>query len=116
MPPLRNSTPHFLFSYSPSDILILTAQVPSHDVRDGQPLFDGTILLPQANKGNADADAFIHLHENAVCSGFVIFYDQQNQHAAPLQYPYSISMTGANSAVTDVELLNSFNGIHPISM
>ena len=43
--------------------------------------------------------------------GFSVFYPDVNASAAPVPYPFTITMVGNNVAVQDVELLNSFNGI-----
>lgn len=104
--------------------------VPSHDLRGGQPLDDGTILIPTAGRGvecdiNCTA-AFITVTENALVKGLVILYDEQERVNTPVAYPwalflgdpekvYSASGSADNAAVEDVELLGAWNGIAAVS-
>jgi hypothetical protein len=89
--------------------------VPSHQmVGGGAPPNDGTVLLPFASRGNVNGPPFITVNSDATFAGCVILYPQQESVAFPVPYPYTISMTGNNAAVTDVELLNSFNGIYAV--
>jgi len=102
--------------------------VPSHGVTNGHKPVDGvgTSLLPLANRGCAAvvsddgstdggcASPFITLTENAKLQGVSIFYPEQVTNEPPASYPYSIAMVGNNPAVTDVELLNSWNGISAV--
>jgi len=90
--------------------------VPSHGSFNGAAPKDGTVLLPYENKGNPNGPAFIALAEDCTLKGVVIYYPEQlwNSTSPPLQYPYSISMSGNNPSVEDVELLNSFNGISAV--
>lgn len=102
--------------------------VPSHDYKMGESATDGTgtTLLPRNNRdcvpsGDSDADnggycdsPFITLNANAKLEGVVIFYPDQQASEAPHSYPYSVAMIGNNAAVTDVELLNSWNGIYAV--
>ena len=55
---------------------------------------------------------FIELTGNAGLTGVVIYHKEQEQVATPVPYPWSIMMHGNNPAVTDVEILNSWNGIN----
>jgi hypothetical protein len=85
--------------------------VPSHGSGNG--LDDGTVLVPTFGRGNTDpASAFISVATNAVVTGLVVYYKNQPKDAFPAPYPWSILMVGDNSAVTDVELLNAWNGIN----
>lgn len=34
--------------------------------------------------------------------------------AEPIPYPYTIALTGNNAAITDIELLNSYNGVSAV--
>lgn len=62
--------------------------VPSHDVRDGQPLVDGTILIPTGGRGvPCDIDctsAFIIVTANALLRGVVILHDEQERVSTPV--------------------------------
>lgn len=89
--------------------------VPSHQmVPNNPPPTDGTVLLPYSGRGNESAAPFITVNEDAALVGVVVFYPQQERSGTPIPFPYTISMTGNNAAVTDVELLNSFNGIYAV--
>ena len=99
--------------------------VPSHDYKAGESATSGTgtTLLPRNNRDCAPSDSsnsdtggycdgpFITLNANAKLQGVTIFYPEQLPNETPHSYPYSVAMVGNNAAVTDVELLNSFNGI-----
>jgi len=90
--------------------------VPSHPIGMGDPaLDDGTILLPTEGRGEDETSstpAFITMTANSAVQGLAIYYPEQAcDQPAPVQYPYSISMSGNNPSVRDVELLNSYNGI-----
>lgn len=89
--------------------------IPSHDVRDGAPITDGTVLMPTAGRGSGTGTPFITINSNAFATGFVVFYPEQLPKGLPVPYPYAISMTGNNAAIADVELLNAFNGITAVS-
>jgi hypothetical protein len=71
----------------------------------------GTTLLAIAGEGTEDGPPFILLTTNAVLTGVVIHYPNQEPNAAPKPYPYAVAMRGNNPAVIDVELLNPYNGI-----
>ena len=91
--------------------------VPSHDMRDGgagQEPTDGTVLMPLADRGNANGTSFVTLPLNAGLAGLVVFYPQQERVATPVPYPYAVSMTADNAFVTDVELLNPWGGINAV--
>lgn len=89
--------------------------VPSHNVgQGGDRLGDGSALLPRANRGDANATAFITLTIDCTVRGFTIWYPDNPETVAPAPYPYTIDMIGDNIAVTDVELLNSWNGIRAV--
>ena len=89
--------------------------VPSHSgIRDAQtakPTDDGTTLLITGNAGKEDAAAAITLNSNCTLKGVVVYYPDQVEDDTPQPYPYAIAMRGVNAAVTDVELLNPYNGI-----
>ena len=98
--------------------------VPSHDYKSGDSATDGigTTFLPRNNRGCAPSsdsgdngdwcdDPFITLKANSKLEGVVIYYPEQLPTEVPASYPYSVALVGNNAAVTDVELLNSWNGI-----
>ena len=70
--------------------------------------------MPTGGRGNASATPFITMMEDASLHGFVIYHVEQLGNVAPVPYPYAISMIGQNSAVTDLELLNAWNGISAV--
>lgn len=87
--------------------------VPSHNVGQtggGIPT-NGSILMPRGNRNNPNGTAFLVMTVDCTVHGFTIYYPDQVPDQAPVPYPWTISMTGNNIAVTDVELLNSWNGI-----
>ena len=87
--------------------------VPSHDLWTHQPLDDGTILIPTGGRGDTNPESFfIQLNANAGLTGVVIYHKEQEKVNLPVPYPWSIMMVGDNPAVTDVEILNSWNGVN----
>ena len=77
--------------------------VPSHDLRAGQSLNDGSVLIPTQGRGvPCDIDcttAFIVLGENAGLRGFSIYYQEQETVQTPVAYPWSVFMNGARSCL-----------------
>jgi hypothetical protein len=77
--------------------------VPSHDIRDGQGITDGTVLIPTGGRGsigcaaqqNPDPEgtpatpdldcrhAFITVAQNALVQGLVVYYQEQGKQAFP---------------------------------
>ena len=67
--------------------------------------------------------SFITVTENAVLRGFTIYYPEQENKKTPVPYPWTVFLGAAascgtpypcvadNAAVTDVELLGSWNGV-----
>jgi hypothetical protein len=89
--------------------------VPSHEVDQGaQAPTDGSILMPRGGRGSENGSAFISVAEDCTLKGFTIYYPDQAPNAAPAPYPWTISMSGNNAAVQDVELLNPWNGISAV--
>jgi hypothetical protein len=88
---------------------------PSHaGIRDKSPELPvyGSVLEPYANAGTEEGPAFITLQSNATLQGFTVHYpDQKPDATEPTKYPYAVALRGNNPAVTDVELLNPYNGI-----
>eukprot|EP00760_Papus_ankaliazontas_P001615 PhM_4_TR10537/c0_g1_i1/m.18431 len=73
----------------------------------------GSILFPHANKGNTDAAAFItQKGASSTVRGFLVEYPDQDPNNSPIPFPYTFSITGDTCALTDVELLNSYNGVY----
>ncbi len=64
--------------------------VPSHDVRDGQWIEDGTVLLPTGSHGVEAGPPFIHVGPNGAVAGLVVFYFLQPRNAQPVPYPYTV--------------------------
>ena len=71
----------------------------------------GSVLLPTADKGTEDGEAFITISHNATLKGVSIFYPEQTDEHEPYKYPWTITLQGRNCAVIDVELVNPYNGI-----
>jgi len=102
--------------------------VPSHDTRNGQPINDGTVLVPTGGRGiPCDLDctsAFITVAANGLLRGLVILYDEQERVQTPVPYPWAVFLgdpnklyggRADNAAVTDVELLGAWNGVAAIA-
>jgi len=87
--------------------------VPSHDLRGKNKVpDDGTVLGPTGGRGSEDGPAFVTVHANAAMSRLCIWYAEQERTKLPVPYPWTVIMDGPNAAVTDVELLGSWNGIN----
>ncbi len=88
---------------------------PSHTgLRDkGAPLpVYGSVLEPRCGAGSEEGAPFVTLQDNATLQGFSVHYTEQKTDAPePMPYPYAVAMRGNNPAITDVELLNPYNGI-----
>ena len=65
--------------------------VPSHDLRAGARLDDGTVLVPLGGRGSEGGTPFITVPVNAVAKGFVVWYAEQERTASPgaCKTPYS---------------------------
>ncbi|MGC8552427.1 MAG: glycosyl hydrolase family 28-related protein [Phycisphaerae bacterium] len=74
----------------------------------------GTLLLVTGGQGKEDAEPTITVAGNASLGGLTIYHPNQNPNAAPVEYPWAISMIGANATVSNVELLNSWRGIRAV--
>ena len=57
-------------------------------------------------------DPFITLDLNSTLKGVAIWYPEQDPKKAPVPYPWTIVVRHSNGAVLDVELRNSYQGIH----
>ena len=82
----------------------------------------GTVLMPTGGRGTScdvplaspnggvPCDtAFITLEATATVRGMIIYHPEQETVQPPVPYPWTIFMKGDNSAVTDLECLNSWN-------
>jgi hypothetical protein len=84
--------------------------VPAHD---HSLRHDGSLLLPRAGRGSEAGPPFVLMGGDCTLRGFSIVYPDVDGQQAPVPYPWTIQMLGGdNAAVTDVELLNSYNGIN----
>jgi hypothetical protein len=83
--------------------------VPAHD---HSLRHDGSILLPKGGRGCSACAPFILVGVDCTLKGFSVVYPDVDPSLAPVPYPWTIQMLGDNAAVTDTELLNSFNGIN----
>eukprot|EP01084_Bolivina_argentea_P107703 192554_1 len=88
--------------------------VPQHQDPKSAPT-DGTILMPTfGRKQNNVSMSFIIIGHSAALQGVSIYYPDQPCTSVPVEYPPTIWMNQANSAVFDVELLNSWYGIYAV--
>ena len=91
------------------------AYAPSHagfrDAGAPKPVY-GSVFEPHADAGAETGNAFVTIQANAALQGVTIHYpDQDPKAAAPTPYPYAVALRGNNPALTDVQLLNPYNGI-----
>ena len=93
-----------IYSYAPSHQGRINENLP-------KPGESGSVLMPTADKGTEDGEAFVILNHNASLKGVSIFYPEQTDEQEPYKYPWTISLRGRNCAVIDVDLLNAYNGI-----
>jgi hypothetical protein len=47
--------------------------------------------------------------------GFVVYYPEQNHQTTPVPYPWTIFMSGTNSAVQDLECLNCWDAVAAVN-
>eukprot|EP00698_Gefionella_okellyi_P012294 TRINITY_DN3303_c0_g1_i2.p2 TRINITY_DN3303_c0_g1~~TRINITY_DN3303_c0_g1_i2.p2 ORF type:complete len:168 (-),score=23.65 TRINITY_DN3303_c0_g1_i2:1112-1615(-) len=106
---------HFRVSFRTFFIVYNLYLIAPMIVRDQEPLYEDSILLAFAGKGSDQGTAFITMHENSVLRGVAIFYPEQVNKGVPVAYPWTISMSGNNPAVYDVELLNPYQGISAVA-
>ena len=75
------------------------------------PVF-GSVLEPVGGANENEGTPFITVQGNATLQGFTIHYPEQKPDAAtPTPYPYAVALRGNNPAVTDMQLLNPYQGI-----
>lgn len=70
--------------------------------------------MPRGGRGSENGTAFITVSEDCTLRGVTVYYPDQVVDAAPQPYPWTITLAGNNAAVTDVELLNVWNGIQAV--
>ena len=101
---------------TPGVSLVGTFQtVPSHNIgQHGSAPVNGSILLPRGGRGDVNGTPFLSMREDTTVRGFSIYYPDVNGSETPVPYPWTISMTGNNIAVQDVETLNPFNAISAV--
>ncbi|XP_065193640.1 uncharacterized protein LOC135824844 [Sycon ciliatum] len=91
--------------------------VPSHIMRTDLPTenrpTDGSVLLAYGGR-HVDNGCLVTLNELATIRGFTIYYPEQVADKTPVPYPWSVCLTGINTAVTDLECLNCWNAIKAI--
>eukprot|EP01147_Barroeca_monosierra_P010097 gene10097-2265_t len=75
---------------------------------------DGSVLIPLGSRGNASDSPFITIEHDAAMHGFVVYHLDQLPDELPVPYPFAVSLVGNNAAITDVELLNPWNGISAV--
>lgn len=72
----------------------------------------GSVLEPVGGAGNTEGAPFITVQANGAIQGFTVHYpDQKTDAETPTAYPYCIALRGNNPAVTDMQLLNPYQGI-----
>jgi hypothetical protein len=97
-------------------VQLITSVVPSHHVGQNHldTPTDGSILMPTGGKGNESGTPFITLLEDSTLHGVTIYYPDQPGDQIPSPFPWTITLTGNNAAVTDVECLNCFNAVRAV--
>ncbi len=91
--------------------------VPSHVTLEGvfraptaRSQFKGSTLLATEGRGNEAGGPFIKLNANACLKGVTVMYPEQDAEK-PVAYPWCIRGQGDNVTVTDVLLVNPWNGV-----
>lgn len=93
------------------------------------PVFAGSVLLPTGGRGDGSCSvplqspnggvpcktAFITLLIDSDLKGFVVYYPEQNHQTTPVPYPWTIFMSGTNSAVQDLECLNCWDAVAAVN-
>ncbi|XP_062517478.1 uncharacterized protein LOC134192746 isoform X2 [Corticium candelabrum] len=70
--------------------------------------------MPTGDKGNENGPPFISMTEDSTLHGVTIYYPNQPGNQVPTPFPWTLSLSGNNVAVTDVECLNCFNAIRAV--
>jgi hypothetical protein len=71
----------------------------------------GTVLLALAGKGDADGMPLLTLRDGAELRAVTVFYPEQRQENPPLPYPWAVRAAGIGCALTDVLLVNPYQGV-----
>ena len=93
------------------------------------PVFAGSVLLPTGGRGDGSCSvplqspnggvpcktAFITLLVDSDLRGFVVYYPEQNHQTTPVPYPWTVFMSGTNSAVQDLECLNCWDAVAAVN-
>eukprot|EP00490_Sorites_sp_Unknown_P008645 CAMPEP_0114656402 /NCGR_PEP_ID=MMETSP0191-20121206/12293_1 /TAXON_ID=126664 /ORGANISM="Sorites sp." /LENGTH=469 /DNA_ID=CAMNT_0001873551 /DNA_START=36 /DNA_END=1445 /DNA_ORIENTATION=+ len=89
--------------------------VPQHEQPTGIP-DDGTVFLPYYGRGELNETfSFITVGHSAALQGVTILYpDNPCGDSIPVAYPPTIRMNQPNSAIFDIELLNSYYGVYAV--
>ncbi len=88
--------------------------LPGNQGAEISPLAGGTTLGMVEGFGNADAKAFITMNTNSVVEGLAIFNPLQTnaeEATAPTPAPWAISIDGVASRVSNVDIVNMYQGI-----
>jgi hypothetical protein len=71
----------------------------------------GTVLLAVAGRGDADGAPLIVLGDGAELRAVTVFHPEQRQQNPPLAYPWAVQAGGIGCALTDVLLVNPYQGV-----
>jgi hypothetical protein len=71
----------------------------------------GTVLLAVAGKGDPDAAPLVTLRDGAELRAVTVFHPEQRQENPPLPYPWAVRAGGIGCALTDVLLVNPYQGV-----
>ena len=88
--------------------------LPGNQGPEIRPLSGGTTLGMVEGFGNADAPPFLTVNTNSVVEGFAVYNPlQTNAETAttPTPAPWAISVVGLASRVSNVDLVNAYQGI-----
>ena len=88
--------------------------LPGNQGPEVSPMVGGTTLGMVEGFGNADAPAFITVHTNSIVEGLAIYNPMQTNAedaTAPTPAPWAISIVGNASRVSDIDLVNPYQGI-----
>ncbi len=71
----------------------------------------GTVLLAHAGKGDADGVPLVTLRDGAELRAVTVFHPEQRQENPPIPYPWAVRAAGIGCALTDVLLVNPYQGV-----
>ena len=72
--------------------------------------YKGSTLLAVEGRGSESGEPFIKLNANAGLKGITVMYPEQDAET-PVPYPWCLRGEGDNVTVTDVLLVNPWNGV-----